>query len=114
MRRPNHRRAHVVESRRFSQSVPTADALGCNIQLQPAAAIAFRGLVAPGHFSRRYARPTDLLSLLQERTSAARWAKSEKCHHRKSVDLSITLSVHSSSTKHFGFVGKAGAVFVIV
>jgi hypothetical protein len=36
------------------------------------------------------------------------------CHHRKSVDLSITSSARSFSTKHLGHEQKASAVLVIV
>jgi hypothetical protein len=31
------------------------------------------------------------------------------CHHRKSIDLSITSSAHSSSTKHLGSMSKKPA-----
>src|ERR1700674_2468721 len=33
------------------------------------------------------------------------------CHHRKSVDLSITSSAHSCSTNHLGFMSKRPARF---
>jgi len=33
------------------------------------------------------------------------------CHHRKSVDFSITLSVHSSLPKHLGSISKRPARF---
>src|SRR5882762_10168188 len=36
---------------------------------------------------------------------------SEKCHHRKSVDFSITSSVHSSLPKHLGSISKRPARF---
>ena len=36
---------------------------------------------------------------------------SKKCHHRKSVDFSITSSVHSSLPKHLGSISKRPARF---
>jgi len=44
-------------------------------------------------------------------TFIAAGCTSEKWHHPKSVDLSITSSAYSSSTKHLGFMSKRPARF---
>src|SRR6266436_18201 len=36
---------------------------------------------------------------------------SQQCHHRKSVDFSITSSVHTSLLKHLGSISKRPARF---
>src|SRR5258708_31026155 len=46
-----------------------------------------------------------------ERTSSDRPGMSVWCHHRKSVDFSITSSVHSSLPKHLGSISKRPARF---
>src|SRR5258705_5171510 len=46
-----------------------------------------------------------------ERTSSDRPRMSGWCHHRKSVDFSITSSVHSSLPKHLGSISKRPARF---
>jgi len=47
----------------------------------------------------------------RKRTQIGHRAMSERCHHRKSVDFSITSSVHSSLPKHLGSISKRPARF---
>jgi hypothetical protein len=49
--------------------------------------------------------------LRRKRKFTAAGGTSEKCHHRKSVDSSITSSAHSCSTMHLGFVSKRPVQF---
>jgi hypothetical protein len=47
-----------------------------------------------------------------EQTFSVKASMSQKCHHRKSVDFSITSSVHSSLPKHPGYKQEAREVLV--
>jgi hypothetical protein len=49
--------------------------------------------------------------LRRKRKLTAAGGTSEKCHHRKSIDSSITSSAHSCSTMHLGFVSKRPVQF---
>jgi hypothetical protein len=65
--------------------------------------------------SRHFDRAPLTSGFPQKQTFSASFVMSQKCHHRKSDDLSITSSAHSCSTKHLGFVEqKASGVLVIV